>query len=121
MKWEKPSERLSLVLAEALEPFLCQKKQMFGCPSYFVNDNLFAGVHQSSLMVRLPSDARERLLATVSEAKGFEPTEGRPMKEYVVLPEAVCSNPETLEGWLDLAYRYALSLPPKATKAGKRK
>ena len=33
---------------------------MFGCPAYFTNGNLFAGVHQSSLMVRLPENGAPR-------------------------------------------------------------
>ncbi len=35
---------------------------MFGCPAYFANGNMFAGVHQSSLMLRLPEDERAEVV-----------------------------------------------------------
>lgn len=85
MAWKKPSEELSIVLAEALAGFDVQPRKMFGSPVYFVNDNMFAGVHQDGIMLRLRPEDQNRLSAEHDEAVPFEPM-GRRMKEYVVLP-----------------------------------
>jgi len=45
MIWKKPSEELSQFLEEKIASFnVKKKKKMFGCPVYFVNDNMLAGV-----------------------------------------------------------------------------
>ena len=58
---------------------------MFGGPCYWTGGNMFAAVHQESLLVRLGEKDRAELLAQPG-AHLFEPMEGRPMKEYVVFP-----------------------------------
>jgi len=41
---------------------------------------------------------------------------GRPMKEYVVVPDAVVTNPAKLRAWVDQAYAYAKKLPAKKAR-----
>ena len=41
---------------------------------------------------------------------------GKPMHEYVVLPEEVIAAPEKLELWLSRSFAYAAALPPKKKK-----
>lgn len=120
MAWEKPYEELSIVLAEALAGFDVQPRKMFGSPVYFVNDNMFAGVHQASIMLRLKPKDQERLFAEHDEAAPFEPM-GKRMKEYVVLPPSVYDNSEEMRKWLNISYDYVFSLPPKERKKGKKK
>ena len=58
------------------------------------------------------------------EASIFEPMAGRPMKEFVVLPEPVLSDREELVRWLARSYDWVKTWPPKVKKkktAGKRK
>jgi TfoX/Sxy family transcriptional regulator of competence genes len=62
---------------------------MFGGPAYFVNGNMFAGVLGEQLMVRLDADDRAELLDADPGAVPFEPMPGRPMREYVTLPESI--------------------------------
>ena len=62
MALEKPSPELSGLLETAIIPFQCMKKPMFGCPSYFMNGNMFAGVYGTSLFIRLPEGLRKELL-----------------------------------------------------------
>jgi TfoX/Sxy family transcriptional regulator of competence genes len=121
MQWRRPDEQLVGLLAEAMRSFVCQKRVMFGCPAYFANDNMFTGVFADSIYLRLPETERLRLLAEQPEATVFEPMPGRPMKEYVSLPPALTADGETLAAWLERAYDYALSLPPRAGKAARRK
>lgn len=120
MKWRKPSEDLIIHLDESLKDFNCEKRKMFGCPCIFINKNLFAGVHMESIMLRLSEEDRKKLLSEFDEAVHFEPMEGRPMKDYMVLPDSVYNNNELFQVWLDKSYRYAVFLPPKR-KRKKRK
>ncbi len=119
MAWRKNSAELVGLLDEALSPIPCRRKMMFGCPAYFVNDNMFAGLHQDSVILRLSQQDRERLLSAYDEATIFEPMAGRPMKEYVALPESLYSDSTTLREWLDRSFGYASSLPPRASKGKK--
>lgn len=120
MVWEKVSTELSEFLEKALQSCDCQKKKMFGCPVYFVNNNMFAGVHQKSLFIRLSEADRKEIFAAGCGATVFEPMEGRTMKEYVVLPESVYGNPQTFAKWLNRSYEFVLGLPEKEVKAGKK-
>lgn len=113
MPWKKVSPELCALLKTALEPFDCQNKPMFGCPAYFVNGNMFAGVHQDALIIRLSPADREKIFKEVSRAEQFEPMPGRPMKEYVALPPTVYENLANFHSWLERSYGYAVSLPPK--------
>lgn len=61
MAWRKPSEELSIILVEALAGFDVPPRKMFGSPVYFVNDNMFVGVHQDSIMLRLRAEDRDSL------------------------------------------------------------
>jgi len=91
-------------------------RQMFGYPAGFVNGNMFMGLHQENMVLRLPDGPRAELLA-IEGAATFEPMAGRPMKEYVTVPAALLARPEELEPWVAKALAYGASLPPKAAKA----
>ncbi len=116
MKWKKVSPHLCRLLDKALVPYHAEKKQMFGCPAYFVNGNMFAGVHQDSLFVRLSAPDRQELFDTCDEAARFEPMAGRIMREYVVLPESLAGDPQQFDKWLQRSFRYVSSLPMKEKK-----
>ena len=89
-------------------------RKMFGYPAGFVGGNMVAGLHQESMIVRLPDDERaERLAAGWSQ---FEPMPGRPMREYVALPSEVVADPDEARRWIERAAAYVRSLPPKAAK-----
>jgi TfoX/Sxy family transcriptional regulator of competence genes len=92
-------------------------RPMFGCPAYFTGGNMFAGVWQDTVMLRLPED--QRLLAHAAGAGPFEPMPGRPMKEYVALPASMVEDPAKAAEWVGRAAAYAASRPPKAPKPKK--
>jgi hypothetical protein len=46
---------------------------------------------------------------------------GRPMREYVALPEQVAADPDQARAWVERAAAYVRTLPPKAPKPKKRK
>ena len=62
---------------------------MFGCPVFFVNSNMFSGVFEDDIFIRLSEKDRKELFSKYDEAAPFEPMKGRKMKEYVVLPESI--------------------------------
>lgn len=118
MKWRRSPEALvqkfsTLVPADPR----VSRRQMFGYPCAFVGGNLFMGLHQDAMILRLSDDDR----ATFLELEGaaiFEPMPGRPMREYVVVPPRVLGRTAALSGWISRALAYASSIPPK--KAGRR-
>lgn len=117
--WKKVNPKRAELLEKHLSSFMCDKRQMFGCPAYFVNTNLFASVHQDSILIRLKEEDREVLMKEYKEAHLFEPFPGRKMREYIVLPEIIVSNSSLFSQWLSKAFDYASSLPPKKKKVKK--
>ena len=88
---------------------------MFGYPCAFVNGQMFAGLHQESLILRLSEQERIELSQSHG-ATPFEPLPGRAMREYVVVPPTVVSDDDLLNKWLQKAFAYASLMPPKAPK-----
>ncbi|WP_455392777.1 TfoX/Sxy family protein [[Eubacterium] cellulosolvens] len=121
MKWKKVSAELSELLENALEDYTCQKRRMFGCPAYFVNNNMFTAVHQDNIVLRLSEENRNMIKSEYDEVEAFEPMKGRVMKEYIVVPEVLYSDTEEFDNWIKLSYQYASKLPPKQEKGKKKK
>jgi TfoX/Sxy family transcriptional regulator of competence genes len=117
--WEKPSPELSRILDEAAEPFaIIERRKMFGCPAFYINGNMFAGVYGQQLFLRLPPEART-LLETETTARPFEPMPGRPMTEYVAMPEAIWSDSVAMEEWMRRSVEFVGAMPPKQPKPKK--
>ncbi len=95
-----------------------EQRQMFGYPAGFVGGNMTTGLHQDSWIVRLPEDERRERIADGWTT--FEPMPGRPMREYVALPEAVVAEPDQARAWVERAAAYVRSLPPKVPKQPKK-
>jgi TfoX/Sxy family transcriptional regulator of competence genes len=64
----------SLPLTQGVE-----RRQMFGYPCAFVNGNMFAGLHEQRLIVRVPSEAASRPFEVM----------GKVMREYVAVEDAL--------------------------------
>jgi len=80
---------------------------------------MFAGLFGNDLFVRLPEESRKELL----EKEGallLEPMEGRPMKEYVVIPKAWRKQHETARTWVIRSLDWTSKLPPKKKKKNSR-
>jgi TfoX/Sxy family transcriptional regulator of competence genes len=122
MAWTKSPPEL-IAAFERLRPPAeggVEHRKMFGYACCFVNGNLFVGLHQSSMMVRLdPSDRAEFL--TLDGACLFEPMPGRAMKEYVAIPPQVMADEPELARWIERSLAYAGALPPKQPKRRKKK
>ncbi|MBM3482161.1 MAG: TfoX/Sxy family protein [Alphaproteobacteria bacterium] len=98
------------------------RRKMFGYPCAFTTGGqMFIGLHQENLIVRLAEADRAKLLKEPG-ASIFEPMPGRQMKEYVSLPQAMLSgDPSKTRPWVVRALDYAASLPPKKPKGAKPK
>lgn len=121
MEWKKPTSAMLEAFANCAPTGAdIEHRSMFGCPCCFVHGQMFFAVHGEGLVVRLPEAEREELLA-VEGASPFVPMPNRVMREYVVVPEAMWHSPDALGPWVDRAYRFARSLPPKEKKAPAKK
>ena len=113
MKWKKVPQKLIDFLEENIKPCACEQKKRFGCPAYFVKNNMFTGAHQESLFLRLNDKDRHDLLNENYKVLPFEPMPGRIMREYVVIPESLYSNSLLFKKWLEKSYAYVSILPEK--------
>ena len=119
MKWRKPSEELIKLFEEVTPGPPATLKKMFGFPAAFVNGNMFMGLHQEDMILRLPEDSRAEMLKM--NARIFEPMPGRPMREYVIVPPSLLHDRNKLRSWVQKALEYGSSLPPKAGKKSSKK
>ena len=121
-KWRPAPAALIQQFGRAVEDLRAvEARKMFGYPAVFLNGNMFAGLFQDSVVLRLSAADR----GTLPGATPFEPMPGRPMREYVVAPASVVDSPAQFRTWIERARSFAASLPPKqaarkATKAGKK-
>jgi TfoX/Sxy family transcriptional regulator of competence genes len=113
MKSQKPSIELILFLEERLKRIDCQSRTMFGCPAYFINDNMFIGAFKNDVFIRLSPEDKEKVLEKHSNIKPFTPRPGITMKEYVALPKSLYSQKEIFSDLLRKSINYARSLPAK--------
>jgi TfoX/Sxy family transcriptional regulator of competence genes len=116
MKLRKSPEALVAVFDEVMPGPPATKRKMFGFPAGFVNGNMFMGLFEDSMILRLPAESREELMQA-DVAKPFAPMAGRVMKEYVALRESILRDRAQLSSWVGKALVYAESLQPKAAKA----
>jgi TfoX/Sxy family transcriptional regulator of competence genes len=85
-------------------------RPMFGSVAAFASGQMFMGLFGDELFVRLAEAEREQVSATGGGQ--LEPMPGRPMREYVTLPDWR-SQPDTVREWATKSLDYALRLPPK--------
>jgi len=97
-----------------------ESRKMFSYPAAFVHGNMFSGLFQDAMILKLP-EADRRSLAERG-GRPFEPMPGRVMGEFVVVPPALLADPGELASWLGRARMYVATLPPKVKtpKSAKR-
>ena len=115
-KW-KPAPRKAVEAFEATTSGLpgTEPKKMFGYSCVFAKGNMFAGLHEAGMVLRLPDELRAEFLR-LKGAERFEPMPGRIMREYVVVPKALLNAPDQLREWVEKSLCYVSSLPDKAKK-----
>ncbi len=115
-KWQKSSPEL-INRFDACLPSAAgvERRQMFGYPCAFVNGNMFTGLHEQRLVVRLPEADRNELLRA-GDAAAFT-VMGRTMREYVVIADTLERSPSEITAVMRKALAYARALPVKQRKA----
>lgn len=108
--WKKVSPELAAAFDAALPATpAVQRRQMFGCPCAFVNGNMFAGLHEDRMIVRVPSEATLRPFVVM----------GRTMREYAALEDTLAMGAAECLQWVARAFEHAAALPAKVPKAVK--
>jgi TfoX/Sxy family transcriptional regulator of competence genes len=114
-RWNKAPDDLVKRFSDALAPFPeADRKKMGGYPAAFTNTQMFAGLFEDFMVIRLPAAELEEFKR--QGATPFEPVNGRSMKEYAVVPQDILESEVRLRGWLQKSFNYARSLPPKPPK-----
>jgi len=96
-----------------------KKKKMFGGVCYLLKGNMAFGILQDFLIVRLDKELGEQSLRDAN-VQPFAIT-GKPMAGWVMVKEAGWKRQATLQKWIDVGKRFALSLPEKKGKAKAKK
>ncbi len=108
--WKKvPSELATRFFVALPDAANVERRQMFGCPCAFVNGNMFAGLHEDRLIVRLPDQAAQRPCVIM----------GRTMKQYALFPDAVRLTPTAMAQWVQRGHAFTSTLPANVKKAVK--
>ena len=94
------------------------RKQMFGYPVCVLRGNMFMGLHQDSLILRLGDADRTEFLSRYHSGP-FEPMPGRAMRDYVVVPPAVVYDDTAVAEWVRRSRAFAEQLPAKKPKQKK--
>src|SRR4051812_13874689 len=80
-------------------------RKMFGYPAGFVNGNMFTGLFDDYMILRLSPDDLKQFFK-LEGVRQFAPMQGRPMREYAVVPPALLKSDGDLFEWLGKAYDY---------------
>ena len=113
MAWTKsPQSLIDLFEKSVPSGTSVPRRKMFGYPAAFANGNLFIGLHQTDFIMRLSEKDRARFNAEFGE-RTFEPMKGRPMREYVRLPEELLADARKRASWIKRSLQYAETIVPK--------
>ena len=87
------------------------EKRMFGGVAFLLDGHLLVGVWKDALVARLGPD---EAVAALREryVKRFDIT-GKPMKNWVMVEPRALETDEQLQAWLDRAWKFVETLPPR--------
>jgi TfoX/Sxy family transcriptional regulator of competence genes len=87
LAWQKPSKKLVDFFGKVIPDLPgIEKKNMFGHPAAFINNNMFMGLNGERMTIKLSDNDREEFLK-LDGAEIFECTPGKIWKQYVEIPE----------------------------------
>jgi TfoX N-terminal domain len=87
------------------------EKKMFGGIAFLLNGNMCCGVHGDDMIVRLNPAETDGALSK-RHTRVFDLT-GRPMKGWILVESKGLTSPAALAEWVDVAVKFASSLPSK--------
>ncbi len=106
----------NLVLADRIRAAFKRRrnfveKKMFGGLGFLLSGNMCCAVWKDSLILRLGADQYDDALSE-KHVREFDIT-GRPMTGWVIVEPEGIADDESLREWLDRAYHFCRTLPPK--------
>ena len=120
MAWRKSPPELIATFERVVPAGGAERRLMFGYPAAFVNGNMFAGLVEDRVVLRLDE-------AGIAEAKqhgatDFEPMPGRRMTGWVAATGPLTADEPALRRWVTCAFQHTATLPAKARRkaAGSR-
>jgi TfoX/Sxy family transcriptional regulator of competence genes len=87
------------------------EKRMFGGLAFLLNGNMAVGVHGEELIVRLPPEQTDDVVAE-PHVRIFDMS-GRPMKGWVLVGKGATGSEDDLCAWVTRGVDFAESLRPK--------
>jgi len=87
------------------------RREVFGHLSCVLHGNMFMGLYEGSLVLRLAEPDRTEFLRRYGGGL-FEPLPGRAVKEFVVVPPALVGTGE-IEDWVRRSLAYTEQLAPR--------
>lgn len=96
-------------------------KSMFGGVSAYVDGRVFASLSNIGLALKLSPDSQAKLLSLEGAKRlRYEP-DAPESKQYIVVPENLCTVEKELAIWVEHSRNYVLSLPaPKPKRTGQK-
>ena len=98
MPWKKANKDLINFLEKMMLNYRCDRRVMFGAPTFFVNGNMFACVHEDTIIIRLAELDLKEIFNRFKDVKPFTPMGNHIMKEYAAVPESFVEKPVVLIG-----------------------
>lgn len=105
------SESLANRIRTLLGSHHVDEKQMFGGLGFLLRGNLLVCVWHDSLIARLGLESAAAALGE-PHVRPFDVT-GRPMRGWVMVAPDGLESDELLAGWIDRAWSFVTTLPPK--------
>lgn len=119
-KWKKaPQNQVDFFNQTLVNHPEVEKRQMFGYPCAFLGGNMFFGLFEDSVFLRLSSEDREEIQRE-NLATPFEPMPGKVMKEYVRLSPAAVQDEGMFLPWFERSRVFTAHLPVKVKKGSKK-
>jgi TfoX/Sxy family transcriptional regulator of competence genes len=118
MAWIKvPAENRPIFQAALPKDPRVTTINMFGGVAAMVNGNIFAGLFARSIIAKL-SEVDLKAAMAIDGSAPFDPMgTGRVMGDTVLMGESVMDEPAELRGWLQRAFDFVKTKPPKVKKA----
>jgi len=112
-----PAPKSQKILLETFNAVLppavfIEKRRRHGSPCALVNGNLFAAIHQNTMILRLSTEEKKDYEKEAGRPMdAYEPFEDVMLKGFVAVPEGLLADRDSLARWVRKAFDYAASLP----------
>ena len=118
-RWKKSPPELVSVFDRLVPARGVERRSMFGYPAAFVGGNMFAGLQEDRLVLRIDEEGAAE--AKVLGATAFEPMPGRRMAGWVAVAGKLLADEVRMRQWIARAFAHVSAMPAKPRKPAARK